>query len=86
MTERTDDAIPYMKKYPSHIIEYGQTKEELRPCPFCGSDAVLQNPGPLDQWRVVCTNHECGARIYAQYANRNGRAMAMKMWNKRASE
>jgi len=36
--------------------------EELKLCPFCGSDAELDQFSPTgDEWQVLCCNGECHA-------------------------
>ena len=50
-----------------------------RPCPFCGSDAVLQRTSTWD-WFVRCTNKECGARSRNFHENQAG---AVTSWNRR---
>ncbi len=52
--------------------------EELKPCPFCGSDAELRRTGV--NW-VGCTNDECDAETSS---GRNGTVHeAIGIWNKR---
>ena len=58
---------------------------ELRPCPFCGSKAVIQEPG-FNEWRVICSNPECGAMIFSRYAEPHGDVEAMEKWNRRMNE
>ena len=50
---------------------------ELKPCPFCGSEARRYN-GNHDMHGVVCK--KCNAKVYG-YANQ---ASATKAWNRRA--
>jgi len=63
-----------------------ETKDiELKPCPFCGSDATFMggnNPNDLYYW-VDCTNVElCGAEI----PGRTTKEKAAKLWNRRSNE
>jgi len=51
--------------------------EELRPCPFCGSNFVNMN---RVGWWVVCEN--CGAEGPAKET----REEALATWNRRANE
>lgn len=58
---------------------------ELKPCPFCGSEAhlgvlVFQKPRPL-YW-VFCTNGHCQAAM----VKRRSRDKAIEAWNKRKEE
>lgn len=56
---------------------------ELKPCPFCGSQAVLQHPRDFDQWTVICTNYECHANVSARYGENHGDSVAVEKWNRR---
>ena len=56
--------------------------EELKPCPFCGSEAriVTNNAGSV---RIKCTNiYKCGARQEWWGMEED----AIKAWNRRAGE
>lgn len=60
---------------------------ELKPCPFCGSEAELrgyekeltsdENSG---YWYVMCL--KCGGSVYAS----NDKATVIDRWNKRAED
>lgn len=58
----------------------------LKPCPFCGSIADAQRITGTDQYRVICTNPECHAVVYAPYAVGNGSVIAIERWNRRVIE
>ena len=54
----------------------------IKPCPFCGGKALLQNCG----WphHVYCT--ECGAQTTSILFDKEGKAEAIKKWNRRAND
>ncbi|MBR2562477.1 MAG: Lar family restriction alleviation protein [Eubacterium sp.] len=56
--------------------------EELKPCPFCGGEAKLEDLG--FPHHVYCTN--CGARITGRGFGEDGEADAIKKWNMRKEE
>ena len=61
--------------------------EELKPCPFCGGEAVIREwyirgTANRKHYRVECKN--CGARCTAWEYNRINKAIAA--WNRRAGE
>jgi Lar family restriction alleviation protein len=58
-------------------IEY---KEELKPCPFCGSEASLFS-GTEDHY-VLCRNTDCAAALVARSFSSEGEAISA--WNRRA--
>ena len=64
---------------------------ELRECPFCGSDArvemtgtTIENGEEYDDYTVECTNREClcflGVGLF------RSREAAIKAWNRRAND
>lgn len=57
-------------------LEY---KEELKPCPFCGSEASI-NSGTEDHY-VVCRNDDCAAALIARSFASAEEAIAA--WNRR---
>lgn len=62
---------------------------KLKPCPFCGSEAVTLNTYPAHpedgSWYVQCTNHRCCAsNLGAPYGLSPKRAAIP--WNRRAGE
>jgi Lar family restriction alleviation protein len=58
-------------------LEY---KEELKPCPFCGTEARLIS-GTEDHY-VVCRNNDCAAALVARSFSSEEEAIAA--WNRRA--
>lgn len=60
--------------------------DELKPCPFCGSDELSHGwsapgyDGSMSTGNVEC--HNCNALIYTA----GGEAEAIAAWNKRAGE
>lgn len=56
-------------------LEY---KEDLKPCPFCGSENVsVYKSNVVDVWHVTC--NRCGCKIDS-YMNRE---IAISSWNSR---
>ena len=55
--------------------------DELKPCPFCGGDAVLrttiESPDYFEAWYTVHCDM-CGVKIGAEY-----KSDAISHWNKR---
>jgi Lar family restriction alleviation protein len=55
--------------------------EELKPCPFCGSDAVMGKIGGFDQFYYVdCTDCETGT------GGVDSETEAADQWNRRAPD
>lgn len=52
----------------------------LKPCPFCGRNAVLYASRP-SQWIIQCRNLRCRCRLTAHYKEE-----VIKMWNGRVNE
>lgn len=57
--------------------------ERLKPCPFCGGEALVVNVAPYDlnMYTGVCQNPYCGANI-GIYSDT--REEATEKWNRRA--
>ena len=55
-------------------------KEELKPCPFCGSEELAIELNPIGNWSVSCL--ECGATGRDEVK----RGRAIKVWNTRHNE
>jgi Lar family restriction alleviation protein len=49
--------------------------DKLKPCPFCGGEAVLKQIS--DRWTVHCSQHCAGTRIF------NDKQKAIDAWNRR---
>lgn len=68
-----------------HFEEEAQEQSDLKPCPFCGGDAVLDSYPDYEaerscdptEWYVQCTS--CGITINGYYDP----IRAKKAWNKR---
>jgi hypothetical protein len=59
--------------------------DELKPCPFCGSNAHLQ--GDHKAVKVQCANEECEAEVGCWYSKTDaGRAKATAVWNTRVPD
>lgn len=59
---------------------------ELKPCPFCGGEAKLENESPARVSFVKCK--DCGARTYKYRIafDHASDERAIKAWNMRAEE
>lgn len=53
---------------------------ELKPCPFCGSEAVVFKVEPI-WWYVRCTSEQCKVRMVA-----HSREEVEEMWNRRVKK
>lgn len=73
------------KKHWALMDEFGwldlEYKEELKPCPFCGSSASLHS-GTEDH-EIVCSNPDCDAAFIARSFSSIEEAIAA--WNRRVS-
>lgn len=56
--------------------------EKLKPCPFCGGEAKLENMG--FPHHVYCT--ECGSKVTGEGFGIEGKLSAIEKWNKRVSD
>ena len=56
--------------------------EKLKPCPFCGSKAVLRKKANLETYIVECTNGFCPAS-YMIGNDYETEEEAVEVWNKR---
>ena len=54
---------------------------ELLPCPFCGGEAYIYAPGPIEH-HVACKNPSC----YAETHGWSTEAEAIAAWNTRAEQ
>lgn len=68
------------------------TGVDLKPCPFCGSEATLRmtgwskaelqgKPGPDNRYWAKCSNSDCGITTQATFGSHN----AITAWNTRAA-
>ena len=55
-------------------------EEQLKTCPFCGSEAEIVRNGS-GSYFVRCTNRQCAAKTRLYHENETGARMS---WNKRA--
>lgn len=51
--------------------------EKLKPCPFCGSEALLWEIKDCECYRVFCTKCPCGMGVSLE------KNEAIEAWNKR---
>ena len=59
-------------------------ENELKPCPFCGGDAIIDYGMGINKYWVLCDNEKCGLRPMTDaYANKS---VAKKVWNRRATD
>jgi len=59
--------------------------KELKPCPFCGGKAALEDYGLNGNFKIVkCL--ECGARTTLFLKNLNLGEDAIEAWNRRAKD
>ena len=62
-------------------------KSNIKPCPFCGSEAILENEKISSNSRyttIKCKNYKCEARITQWGADTESKAI--EDWNKRVYE
>lgn len=57
----------------------------LKPCPFCGGEAVINYKQALNTWIVECSNLSCPAS-YMIGMDYDTEAEAIEAWNRRAYE
>lgn len=57
---------------------------KLKPCPFCGSEAILRSSENWHCYSACCTNRKCGIEQlpYLPYFDEKE---AIEAWNKRSS-
>ena len=58
--------------------------EELKPCPFCGSDPIIEEDRASEKERfiMICGNVNCPVHIYTGWYETEDKAI--KAWNTRA--
>lgn len=62
-----------------------ENKRELKPCPFCGGKARIEDISTEDEkyYMMQCTNDECGASAcFGDHSTSKSKAIAA--WNRRA--
>lgn len=65
------------------------TKLKIKPCPFCGSEVILENINQRvddeNMYMFECTNDNCGlSTCFGDYST--DRTSAIKKWNKRVAQ
>ena len=55
---------------------------DLKPCPFCGSEAEMRNTRGLRTWIVECSNPSCPAS-YMIGNDYETKEEAIEFWNRR---
>jgi hypothetical protein len=67
-------------------------KLELKPCPFCGSEAKLLYTGEGLKFRAACFNEDCGCELPTWGIFEKDEdvlesiELAIEYWNKRAEQ
>lgn len=67
---------------PDGVLRVGEGQEmdeELKPCPFCGGQAMVSEDDGKHRPNIVCV--VCNLRVYA-----DTRLLAIKRWNTRAGD
>ena len=66
---------------------------ELKPCPFCGGEAVLRNETEMvgfgscdDIYFVKCVICEAQGSKFGVWAGKNRKEKAIEAWNRRAND
>lgn len=59
--------------------------DDLKPCPFCGADAVIEHKFNLGTWIVQCSNNFCPAS-YMIGADYDTQEEATEAWNRRVND
>lgn len=75
-------AIKDMQTVPSVKVNT-DTKEMLKPCPFCGRPAMIMKKVDTicgDKYIAQCSDTTCNGRIYRTYPTEE---QAKKAWNRR---
>ena len=56
---------------------------KLKPCPFCGGEAIMENLNvPTYRFRVICNNVKCD--VHPNTWLRRSAKEAAEVWNRRA--
>ena len=58
---------------------------ELKPCPFCGSEAILREKKGLGTWIVECLNGRCPASYMIGW-DYDTQIEAIEAWNRRVND
>lgn len=59
--------------------------DNLKPCPFCGSEGVINHKKVLETWLVECSNGSCPASYMIGY-DYDTEEEAIAAWNRRINE
>jgi len=74
--------LPFSKAH-TFVPKKKNTMDELKPCPFCGSSAELQDADDGANF-IECTNPMCAASTNLQYSLKDdGRPQLIERWNRR---
>ena len=57
---------------------------DMKPCPFCGSEATIEHKNVLETWIVECSNTNCPAS-YMIGNDYDTEEEAIEAWNRRAT-
>ncbi len=60
------------------------SKPVLKPCPFCGAKAEIEDGRNGRPWVVECPNRDCPAQPFMDHAD--SRLEAIAAWNKRTAD
>lgn len=69
---------------PDIFEETYELEYELKPCPFCGGEAVITGGGIDNFFRVSCENLECGMLVETE--DKRVLEDVIREWNTRAAE
>jgi hypothetical protein len=57
--EKVEFHVKICKPDDSHEGTFADYAPELKPCPFCGSEARWAASSEAEDWEILCTNQEC---------------------------
>lgn len=61
----------------------GKAMSELKPCPFCSSEAKIFHE--YERWSVYCDNLNCQIRTVGTWEHKT-KKKAIEAWNRRAGD